>query len=130
MQVSSAGSGGNTALIQQMRQQMFSRADKDRDGSLSLDEFQAYAGPAACAGTGAMDAVFKALDTDGDGKLGAAEVVKSRPHQCHGGSQPAMGVDGLSALLGAQEGGQTAAGGGIEGVMARMLQAYGGKVAA
>ncbi len=130
MQVSSPGSAGNAALIQQMRQQMFSRADKDRDGSISLAEFQALGKPAASAATGAMDAAFKALDSDGDGKLSAAEMAKARPHHRHGGNQPVMGADGMSALLGAQESGQAAAGGGIEGVMARMLQAYGGKVAA
>ncbi|MBL6078748.1 EF-hand domain-containing protein [Belnapia sp. T18] len=130
MQVSSPGSAGNAALIQQMRQQMFSRADKDRDGSVSLAEFQALGKPAASAATAAMDAAFKTLDSDGDGKLNAAEMAKARPHLLHGGSRPALGAEGMSALLGAQEVGQAAAGGGIEGVMARMLQAYGGKAAA
>jgi hypothetical protein len=129
MQVSSPGSAANAAMIQQMRQQIFSRADKDGDGGISLTEFQALGKPAASAGTGAMDAAFKSLDADGDGKLSAAEMAKVRPHH-HGGSRPAMGAGGLSALLGAQEGGQAAAGGGIEGVMARMLQAYGSKAAA
>jgi hypothetical protein len=128
MQVSSAGSAGNAALIQQMRQQVFSRADKDRDGSISLAEFQAQAKPAASAGTGATDAAFASLDTDGDGKLSAAEMAKARPHHPWG-SRPAMGTDGLSALLGAQERGPVAAGG-LEGVMARMLQAYGSRAAA
>jgi hypothetical protein len=128
MQVSSAGSAGNAALIQQMRQQIFSRADKDRDGSISLAEFQAQAKPAASARAGAVDAAFKALDADGDGKLSAAEMAKARPSHL-GGTRPAMGTDGLAALLGVQEGGQAAAGG-IQGVMARMLQAYGGRAAA
>jgi hypothetical protein len=113
-----------------MIQRIFSRADKDGDGGISLTEFQALGKPAASAGTGAMDAAFKSLDTNGDGKLSAAEMAKVRPHHHHGGSRPAMGAGGLSALLGAQEGGQAAAGGGIEGVMARMLQAYGSKAAA
>ncbi|WP_052213693.1 EF-hand domain-containing protein [Belnapia sp. F-4-1] len=111
MQISSPGSAGNAALIQQM----FSRADKDRDGSISLAEFQALGKPAASAATGAMDAAFKAFDSNGDGKLSAAEMAKARPHQHHGGSRPALGAEGMLALLGAQEGGQAAAGGGIEG---------------
>lgn len=126
MQVSTGG-GGNAALIQQMRQQMFSRADKDRDGSVSLAEFQAMAKPAASAATEATDAAFKALDSDGDGQLSAAEMAKARPHHHQDGSRPAMG---LSTLLGVQEVGQSATGGGLEAVVARMLQAYGGKVAA
>lgn len=127
MQVSSAGSGGNAALIQQMRQQIISRADKDRDGSISLAEFQAMARPAASAATEARDAAFKALDADGDGQLSAAEMAKARPHLHRDGSRSAMG---MSALLGAQEAGQAAIGGGVEAMVARMLQAYGGKVAA
>jgi hypothetical protein len=122
MQVSSPGSAGNAAMIQQMRQQMFSRADKDRDGSISLDEFQALARPAASAAPGAADAAFRALDSDGDGRLNATEVAKLRLHHRHGGDP--------SALLGLQEAGQAGGGGGIEGVMARILQAYGGKAAA
>ncbi len=124
MQVSTGG--GNAALIQQMRQQVFSRADKDRDGSISLAEFQAMARPAASAAMEARDAAFKALDADGDGQLSAAEIAKAKPHHYRDDSRKASG---LSALLGVQEAGQAAAGG-LEAVVARMLQAYGGKAAA
>ncbi|SDD91103.1 EF-hand domain-containing protein [Belnapia rosea] len=129
MQVSASGSAGNAAMIQQMRERMFSRADKDGDGSLTLDEFQPLARPAASAGTGAMDATFKALDADGDGRLSSAEMAQARPHR-HGGGRMGTGADGMATLLGVQESSQGQSPGGIEAVMARMLRAYGGKVGA
>ncbi|MBL6455559.1 EF-hand domain-containing protein [Belnapia sp. T6] len=132
MQVSTSGSAGNAALVQQMRERLFSRADKDGDGSLSLDEFKALARPAHAgataesAGARAADAAFKALDSDADGRLSQAEMAKARPHRL--GSRVPVAPEGMATLLGAQEGSQVA--GGIEAVMARMLQAYGGRTAA
>ncbi|MDB5372455.1 MAG: EF-hand domain pair [Belnapia sp.] len=171
MQVSGLGGGASgAAMIQQMRERMFTRADKDGDGGLSLDEFKAIrrppagvsqggslggsqgsapagspadsaaspaSGTAATTGTSASDAVasaFKALDADGDGKLTSAELEKGRRR--HGGGQGIMSADGLQALLAVQERsssqqsqGQSQAGG-LQAVVARMLQAYGGTQAA
>ena len=135
MQISGQGSAGasSAAMIQQMRDRMFARADKDGDGGLSLDEFKAIgrqkragaAGEASGPASTAAAAAFKALDADGDGKLTTAELGKGR----HQDGTARIATDGLSALLGAQEaaGGQAQAGStGIQAVMSRMLQAYGG----
>ena len=142
MQVSGqvSGSAGGAAMIQQMRDRMFARADKDGDGGLSLDEFKAMAkrpppreagsaAPAAGAaaasassagGTDRAAAAFSALDTNGDGKLSGAELEQGRRSR-HAG---AASREGLSALLGLQEGGQSASG--LEALMGRALRAYGG----
>lgn len=158
MQASGLGGGGSSAaMIQQMRERMFTRADKDQDGGLSFDEFKSIrrpseggaspadstaaqaSGTALATATLASDAVataFKSLDADGDGKLTSAELEKGRRQA--GGSQAMMSGDALQALLAAQEGagGQQAQGGpqsqagGLQAVVARMLQAYGGMAAA
>ena len=145
MQVSGqvSGSAGGAAMIQQMRDRMFARADKDGDGGLSLDEFKAMAkrppreagsagpaaenaaGPATSAGrTDRAAAAFSALDTNGDGKLSGAELEQGRRTR-HAGE---AGREGLSALLGMQEGAAQAASG-IEALMGRALRAYGGAAA-
>jgi hypothetical protein len=136
MQVSGqvSGSANGAAMLQQMRDRMFARADKDGDGGLSLDEFKAMAkrpppreagsaapaAGAAVAQAGRTDraaAAFSALDTNGDGKLSGAELEQGRRSR-HAGRE------GLSALLGLQEGGQAASG--LEALMGRALRAYGG----
>ena len=142
MQVSGqvSGSAGGAAMLQQMRDRMFARADRNGDGGLSLDEFKAMAkrppreagsagppaGPAgAAAGPAARTdraaAAFSALDTNGDGKLSGAELEQGRRTR-HAGRE------GLSALLGLQEGGQAASG--LEALMGRALRAYGGAASA
>jgi hypothetical protein len=122
---------------------MFSRADRDGNGSLSPEEFRMLGkkppagGPAGSSGasatdsasdTRAMDAAFKALDTDNDGQLTATELAKGRHHRHGQGGTPApIGTDSLAALLGAQESAAASQGmGGLQAVMARLLQAYGG----
>ncbi|RYI82248.1 MAG: hypothetical protein EON47_23470 [Acetobacteraceae bacterium] len=141
MQVSGqvSGSAGGAAMLQQMRDRMFARADKDGDGGLSLDEFKAMAkrppreagsaAPAAGAaaasassagGTDRAAAAFSALDTNGDGKLSGAELEQGRRSR-HAG---AASREGLSALLGLQEGAQAVSG--LEALMGRALRAYGG----
>ncbi|MFC7689664.1 EF-hand domain-containing protein [Paeniroseomonas aquatica] len=125
MQVSGqvSGSAGGAAMLQQMRDRMFARADRNGDGGLSLDEFKAMAkrppreagsagppaGPAgAAAGPAARTdraaAAFSALDTNGDGKLSTAELEQGRRSR-HAG---AASREGLAALLGVQEGAQGA----------------------
>jgi hypothetical protein len=135
MQVSGqvSGSAGGAAMLQQMRDRIFARADKDGDGGLSLDEFKAMAkrppreagsaAPAAGVAAGQAGrtdraaAAFSALDTNGDGKLSGAELEQGRRSR-HAGRE------GLSALLGLQEGAQAASG--LEALMGRALRAYGG----
>lgn len=133
-----SGSANGAAMLQQMRDRIFARADRDGDGGLSLDEFKAMAkrpppreaGSAApAAGTAAGQAgrtdraatAFSALDTNGDGKLSGAELEQGRRTR-HAGRE------GLSALLGLQEGGQAASG--LEALMGRALRAYGGAASA
>jgi len=135
MQVSASGSATGAAMIQQLRDRMLSRADSDGNGSLSLDEFRMLGkklpagGPAGIAGAVVADAAFKALDSDSDGHLTTAELAKGRRHHLHtrGSTQGAVGTDSLATLLGAQESaGASQGSGGIQAVMARLLQAYGG----
>jgi hypothetical protein len=127
MQVSGAGGGTGAAMIQQMRDRLLTRADGDGNGRLSLEEFHTLAkkppagGPAEAAGTRAMDAAFKALDADGDGQLTTAELARARRH--HQGQAEMGGPDSLAVLLGAQE--HAATGGGLRGVLARAMEAYG-----
>jgi hypothetical protein len=126
MQASASGSANGAAMAQRMRDQLFSRADRDGDGSLSVGEFRLLGkdGPAKAAANRAMDAAFRALDADGDGRLAQAELARGRREHAPAGMQ---GTDGLSTLLAAQE--NAAAGGGLQAVVARMLQAYGGGAA-
>ena len=134
MQVSASGSVTGAAMIQQLRDRMLSRADSDGNGSLSLDEFRMLGkklpagGPAGIAGAAVADAAFKALDSDSDGQLTSTELEKGRHHHHgQGGAQAAAGTDSLATLLGVQESaGASQGSGGIQAVMARLLQAYGG----
>lgn len=112
MQVSSAGGTQAAEYMRQMREKMFSRADGDGSGGLSLDEFSAIGqgrngtGAAESAGSAASAAAtdrakeaFSRLDTDGDGSLTQAEMEAGRPPPPNGGMAP----DTMSALLSSQE---------------------------
>jgi Ca2+-binding EF-hand superfamily protein len=123
MQASASGSATGAAMAQRMRDQLFSRADRDGDGSLSAGEFRRLGKdrPAEASGNRAMDAAFRSLDADGGGQLTNAELARGRRGHAPSG---ATGMNSLSTLLAAQE--NAAAGGGLQAVVARMLQAYGG----
>src|SRR5512144_2594236 len=81
MQVSGlAGPSG----LQQMQQRLFAKADTDGNGSLALDEFEAFGSKATSGRSrppGAPDAkeVFGQLDTDKDGQLTQSEFSVARP---------------------------------------------------
>ena len=120
MQVSGS-CGANSTAMAQMRDRQFSRADSDRSGALSLEEFASAArrGPAAFAGGQANSAAapadpalrdaFRSLDSNGDGQVSAAEMAAARQP-----SPPSDGFDSASfaALLGSQsDSGQSEAGG-------------------
>ena len=114
MQIS--GSAG-AVQASQVRERLFSRADSDRSGGLSLGEFTAMAqrraGPAAAnsagGATGAAQAnhavqdAFRLLDRDNDGNLSPAELSVGRPPR----NPPATGggfqSDTFTALLAGQE---------------------------
>lgn len=112
MQISGAGGAGQAAQIQQWRDRLFARADQDRSGGLSLEEFSAMASrrresqgaesPAGIAGTPATSSLqgsFRRLDSNGDGSLSKAEMDAARP-----GAQPSGGLSAqsLAALLNSQ----------------------------
>lgn len=112
MQISGAGGAGQAAQIQQWRDRLFARADQDRSGGLSLDEFSAMASrrresrtaesPAGIAGAPAASSLqdaFRRLDSNGDGSLTRAEMAAARP-----GAQPSGGLSAqsLNALLNSQ----------------------------
>ncbi|GGJ32737.1 hypothetical protein GCM10011320_45460 [Neoroseomonas lacus] len=122
MSISSIGRSNAASMMQQMRERMFTQADSDQSGGLSLDEFKAAAkqggpppggpppggaagsaqGSANAAGTvasSALDSVFNALDTDGDGTVSQAELSARESQGGHG----AVSSDGMPALLSAQE---------------------------
>ena len=127
MSISSIGGSNAASMMQQMRERMFTQADSDRSGGLTLNEFKAAAqqggpppggpppggpppggaagsaqGPANAAGTeaaSALESVFNALDTDGDGTISQAERSAGDSQR----GQGAISSDGMSALLSAQE---------------------------
>lgn len=132
MSISSIGGSNAASMMLQMRERMFTQADSNQSGGLSLDEFKAAAkqggpsrggpppggpppagpppsgaagstqGTANAAGTeasSALDSVFNALDTDGDGTVSQAELSAGDNQSRQG----AISSDGMSALLSAQQ---------------------------
>lgn len=132
MSISSIGGSNAASMMQQMRERMFTQADSDQSGGLSLDEFKAAAkqggpppggpppggpppggpppggaagsaqGSANVAGTeasSALESVFNALDTDGDGTVSQAELAAGESQN----GQGAFSSDAMSTLLSAQE---------------------------
>lgn len=114
MQVSSASSAQALEMASRMRERMFSRADQDSSGGLSLDEFRAMrpgnSGTQAAdsaGGTTATDRsaeIFSRLDTDGDGTVSAEELEAGRPARPAGG---AFSAGSMAALLSGQEASET-----------------------
>ena len=81
MQIHSAVS---SASIQQMQKQMFSKADADGNGGLSLEEFKAVgknmpAGIQLPAGAPDPSKIFAKLDANENGELSQAELANA-PH--------------------------------------------------
>ena len=127
MSISSIGGSKAASMMQQMRERMFTQADSDQSGGLSLGEFKAAAkqggpppggpppggpppggaagsaqGAANAAGTvasSALDSVFNALDADGDGTVSQAELSAGDSQR----GQGAISGDAMSTLLSAQE---------------------------
>ena len=111
-------------MLQQLQQQMqqkvqqnFTTADSDGDGQLSQTEFEAFdqamragaqqgtqsaQGTQGSSATSQADALFKKLDTNGDGQVSMAELQTGmqKMHQ-----HPPMSNDTLSTLLQTQESG-------------------------
>lgn len=96
MQVSSFGAAQNVQGFQQLRQQMFSKADSDGSGALSLDEFMAVGQnlPSGKNDSSAIKSKFSELDTDGSGDVSQAEMEAGKPP---------MPPDMTNALLSLQE---------------------------
>ena len=84
MQVSANSGAAALQQMQAMHQRMFADADSDADGSLTVDEFKSIgqnmpAGRSKPAGAPSAEDMFAKLDTNGDGKLSAAEAEPPRP---------------------------------------------------
>lgn len=120
MQVSSANGAQALEMANRMRQRMFSRADQDSSGGLSLDEFRAMrpgnSGTQAADSAGGTTAtnrsaeIFSRLDTDGDGTVSAEELEAGRPARPAGG---AFSAGSMAALLSGQEASGTSGAGDV-----------------
>ncbi|MFC0388097.1 EF-hand domain-containing protein [Muricoccus vinaceus] len=110
MQVSSATGAQAQDMARQMRERNFSRADRDGDGGLSLNEFAALgpttgaptADPAEVKAVATLSAaVFDRVDANGDGTVTEAELEATSP----GGPLQAAALASatMSALLSGQE---------------------------
>ena len=79
-------------------QSLFRLCDKDRSGTLDFDEFKSFFNLAKAAeknkslNNDALQALFKAYDEDGNGKLDKGEVTKAL--RAWGGDVSASNVDG------------------------------------
>lgn len=76
MQISSYSAA---SAMQQLQQSMLQKADKDADGSLSIDEFSAAgpeknSGQISSADQARTEKLFKSIDADGDGKASESEL--------------------------------------------------------
>tara|TARA_R110000824_G_scaffold118960_14_gene272071 strand:+ start:190062 stop:190799 length:738 start_codon:yes stop_codon:yes gene_type:complete len=86
--------------MQQLQQSLLQKADSDKDGSLSLEEFSS-AGPAKnsseanAADQARKEKLFKSIDEDGDGKASESEL---------GSFFSKMSTETRSSLLSMQEG--------------------------
>ncbi len=121
MQISGGAGAAQAAQIQQWRDRMFSRADSDQSGGLSLEEYSQVAArrqntqsansagtPASSSqslsspvggppGSAVRDACAR-LDSNGDGNISQAELAAARPSEPRGQFQS----DTFSALLSSQ----------------------------
>jgi hypothetical protein len=109
MEISGSGGGVAAALMQQMREARFAKADKDGSGGLSLEEFRAgapagssrdQAGSAGRADGPNLEQIYATLDGDGDGSLTAAEMEAGRPKGPPPGGPPPGGPPPGGALSG------------------------------
>ncbi len=109
MEISGSGGGVAAALMQQMREARFAKADKDGSGGLSLEEFRAgapagssrdQAGSAGRADGPNLEQIYATLDGDGDGSLTAAEMEAGRPKGPPPGGPPPCGPPPGGALSG------------------------------
>jgi len=115
MPISSVGGGGGgSAAFDQLRERLFARADADRNGGVSLDEFKALGkdrpagGSAAISGSAAAEAaqkLFSSLDADQDGSLNKSELRPLEGQKPSGGGFGTAGFasSSLGALLSGQE---------------------------
>jgi Ca2+-binding EF-hand superfamily protein len=126
MSFSVSSGAGQAAQVQQWRARQFARADQDKSGGLSLDEFtqmaaRRRAGPAAnsagnpadstqaTAGTQANTAIqdgFKRLDSNNDGSLSQAELAAAWPDPSPSHRPDAFNTESFQALLASQSGDQ------------------------
>lgn len=102
MQIQGMMGGMDMAAMREMRAAMFAKADGDKSGGLSLEEFTktAETGPMAkmakMSGAPGIGEMFSAMDADGDGSVTAAEMDSMKP------PQSMMSGDTMSALLSLQ----------------------------
>jgi len=126
MSFSVSSGAGQAAQVQQWRARQFARADQDKSGGLSLDEFTQMAagrraGPAAnsagnpadstqaTAGTQANAAIqdgFKRIDSNNDGSLSQAELAAARPGLSPSQRPDTFSGESFRALLASQGGDQ------------------------
>ena len=90
MQIS-GGCGAQGPAAAHMRERLFNRADSDRSGAVSLDEFTQLArrgaanraggtaGSAALPADPALRDAFNSIDSDGNGQISAAEMAAAKP---------------------------------------------------
>jgi len=83
--MSSSVPGGQTDVMQLMRERIFARVDTDRSGGVSFAEFQTARQkmPGRTEEFTTPTEVFNRLDTNRDGMLSAAEMPS--PHRPAGG---------------------------------------------
>lgn len=102
MQIQAMMGGMDMNAMREMRAAMFAKADGDKSGGLSLQEFTKTAASGPMARMGQMsDApdtkdMFASLDADGDGNLTSAELDSMKP------PQQLLGNDAMAALLSLQ----------------------------
>ncbi|HEX8375925.1 MAG TPA: EF-hand domain-containing protein [Geminicoccaceae bacterium] len=90
--------------MEALRERMFSQADTDRNGGLSLAEFkvagqQLPGGSNAPSGTPSVEAIFGAVDIDGNGSVTTAEAAALKPPPRPDGQAGATGGAGGGAGL-------------------------------
>ena len=100
MQVSPTAAIPSRQQMEALRERMFSQADTDRNGGLSLAEFkvagqQLPGGSNAPSGTPSVEAIFGAVDADGNGSVTTAEAAALKPPRPSGQA----GATGSAGLL-------------------------------
>jgi EF hand len=107
MQIQGMMGGMDMNAMREKRAAMFAKADGDKSGGLSLEEFTKAAQSVSTSKTGKTSGspeigkMFAKMDADGDGNVTAAEMEKMKP------PQQMMGGDTMNALLSAQGLGQS-----------------------